>query len=861
MKCKKVDCIILAMLKEERDSFLQYNDCFFYENSNKHKNFLEFDFIDKNNIVRTGVFCSGDTKMGITEAASLFYKISRSYKSELYINIGVVGYINDVKIGDVLIVNDNSSLCERNATDTTIQQTDAILNTNFIEGVYHSLKENFSEIFKEKSKLKMRALNKELSKHIKKAKSKDDINTFLEKRLTEICKHEYNEINLGRCVTYHSVVKDAKTRDLIKEDVRKTNIVDMEAFYFNAWHQLIKETEACCSCKNSNFLIIKSVSDTAEESEKKELEKIGTRGIALSNINDVVSYFLTNLYDFKSKGPKVCLYDFFEKNISIPHIDRFVRNYTSEEKIIKFENMIKPFITLNEQHISNCIKHTCNLLETPNQTIVLEGGSGKGKSSFISLVYSIISQEKKAIYINIPKIHKKPYDFSYEQCLFLLKRIINHEKEIIIFIDGLEGNHYENDDKVNWFCKEIISAITENSICNIGLCIGSSNSKNYKEISKNILNKLNVDNKIEVMVFRSISAFDKNIETYIDNFAEFYSLYNSDFDKQKFKQSVVKVMHNNKFKLQYMDFRLLYMFAKYLNLLTQSDDICVFMDKYCDAIDGKTNLLTKNIYSRDFAKAKYIYEIFVHNNKKKISRLLKNDYVLSDNINLFLEYKLNLDKEKARKFFDNVLSNLKNNEVKCCSKTQLIYNLAFIDELNATQRKKLKDYISEEILQLSHDTTWLNNRDSILMYRTLSIILAIVFGENNYLIKFNEALRKNKYVKAINLNFHLLYYSQSEFTYNNVEDAERIDEEVIYNTYQILANVIKDNKKDSAFLEMCIITLVDLVKNTSENKNNYPFNYEIHHTTFQNIQNEIREFSNLFSEHNIKKSINDLINI
>lgn len=836
MDTKTVDCIILAMLKEERELFLSENTCFAYDKTKKHDNFLEFTFFDKDNKLRKGVFCSSDREMGNNEASKLFYKISRTYQSDLIINIGVVGYIDEVNIGDVIIVDENYSLCEKNVANTRLQKTDAKIDQDFIrEQVCGPLERYYSTEFEKCSQFKLEKLKIELEKYATENKLDNSIKTSLDK----ICAHSFNEIKLGACATYHSVVKDNKTREAIKE-VRKTNIVDMEAYYFNDWHKLIRRTEYPKELKSSRMIMIKSISDTALKKEKKILEAVGSRKLAMSNIYDVVSYYISNIYEFSLNSNKN-LMDYFNTNVSNKHIDKLI-NYT-DESYDALENLC-PYLIINNK-LNNMflsgkyIETACNILKKENQVLILEGNPGKGKSTFISYVYKKVSENQAAIFISIPEILNENNKFSPSQSLYLLERLLQYDKGITVFIDGVEGSRHKQSIENKKLLENLIELLNKYGNRNVSLCIGAWHTNDANDIKKDIINKINTNSEVSTLTFKSVSALDDEIDDFILKFAEFYKHKDYAFNVKEYVNSTKNIIKNNTLQLRYVDFRLLYIFAKKRQALMGSTNISDFIEAYCESLatDGMENaiadvaaifksenpndkygLLTKNIYSRAFIFAKFIYQTFVSDNKEMIHSILTNKYILSDNINLFLEYILNNHANDAKRFTENVLKSFEE-EKNCqlCSKIQLLYNISSIKSLSFQKKKKVEEYILSEIKQFNKLDLFEQESDVILSYRTLSIILNNKFGLTDYLQKFNTIISstnntdETNIVKKINQNFHLLYYSQMEFTYDKVEENVLFESEVIWNTYHILKKSINSPQFNNTYIETCAITLAHII--------------------------------------------------
>lgn len=528
MAVKHVVCIIITMLMEERLLFLKDNISLIYNKHEVNNEYLNFVFFDKNNILRTGVFCSGNDKMGNTEACSLFYSLSRKYKADLYINVGVVGYINDVSIGDVIIVNSNYSLSERNDSLGHLQKTDIKLEDKFIEKTTNEINNLFSSEFHQISEKRLKKLKEKVNEYIE----NNSIDKQISENLNTIIAHN-NEIKLGSCATYHSVVKDERTRSEIKK-IRKTNIVDMESYYFNQWHSLIKTLEPSHSCQKSQMLMIKSVSDTALDKEKEILEKCNSREFAMKNIYDVVSFLITSQFTFRRENKsQISLYEFFREKISNKHIDRFacVNPFLSVRffdelcfRIIDTKQIGD--IDINGKYVQVC----CDLLCFDKSTLVIQGSEGKGKSTLISFIYQTI-ENKKAVLFNLSRaVSINDESISVEQSLYLLKRLIDEEKEIVILIDGIENSYSELSLDSKRLRYQLLKLLKD---CrNICICVGGNGEKYGHD--KRVESFLPEGNEPYKIVFRSVNAFDERLEDFIERFADLYSVYDSSFNKERY---------------------------------------------------------------------------------------------------------------------------------------------------------------------------------------------------------------------------------------------------------------------------------------------------------------------------------------
>lgn len=840
MSVKIVDCIILAMLREERELFLENNNCLIYDEAKAHEDFLEFKFFDKNLKLRTGVLCSGDRAMGNNEAGKLFYRLSREYASKLYINIGVAGYINDANIGDVIIVEENYSLCEKNVANSELQKTDAPIDKNFIrKTVFKKIRESYLNKFNILTQSRMRNLRIKLSDYA----MTNSINEDLLNSLNSTCGHNHNTIKLGGCATYHSVVKDDGTRAEIKK-IRKTNIVDMEAYYFNDWHILIKEEEKNNAKQDSKMIFVKSISDTAIENEKAILEKIDSRALAMSNIYDVVTYYISFLHNFPKKETED-LYQYFKKTISDLHTDKLIKYemgaYNALDKLCSYL-IIEEQIN-GKDFKGTYIDVTCELLKKENQTLVLQGRPGKGKSTFISYVYRKIEQERPAVFISIPELQNETNNTPVAVSLYLLKRLLESNKNLTVFIDGVEGSRKKTSEENEEILKNIIDILSLNDNRNISICIGAWNLECISD--EDIINRISANNETTKLTFKSISSLDGNIKSFVSDFADFYKYCDPTFDIDNFVKKAMEIISNEKFQLKYVDFRLLHIFAKHKQILNRSKSIFEFINKYSTfyaennlqevinkvgliisnrhVIDD-SGLLTKNIYSRAYIFSKFLYQAFTTNDTHNIEIILSNQYILSDNINLFLEHLLNSDENKAKKFAIKVIEYLKKYEdCNMCSKIQLLYNVSTIKNLNIDISNSIKEYILSEIQKIDQHILDEVESHIIIGYRTLAIILNNRFKNSKYLKRFNALISASsteenaEIVRKINKNFHLLYYSQTEFTYSKVEESNiPFEPEVLWNTYQILKRNITSEGLSKDFIETCILTIIQLIKYINE---------------------------------------------
>ena len=111
-----------------------------------------------------------------------------------------------------------------------------------------------------------------------------------------------------------------------------------------------------------------------------------------------------------------------------------------------------------------------------------------------------------------------------------------------------------------------------------------------------------------------------------------------------------------------------------------------------------------------------------------------------------------------------------------------------------------------------------------IQYRTLSILIWRSLDENKrkreYLDEYNQLLLNDKDTRRYNLSFHLYYYSQREFTFDQVNtfETKTVTDEMAFNTYYNLIHYlssknIEDGKNNwDPFVCMNIITFAHLIQ-------------------------------------------------
>ena len=829
----EVDCALLMMLDEERDKFIKHNHHLVIEKP-KSSGFVPFTFFDRQGKLRKGIIYSCGKKMGNTEACKLYYKFSRQYKAHLYINLGVSGYFNDINIGDVLFVDRLSTLSEDNATNSELQITDGPFSA-----VFPTFSQAFLESFKKTSCKRLENFHKKL----KDKKETTDLELD-ETRLTDLLKTKFNIIKAGRCLTVPEVIKGDVGKSRFP-DIRKGSVVDMEAYYLFDWYRLINKQEPHRMVAKSSFLVFKSVSDMADDN-KAIVEECGSRDLAMANLCDVVCAYLTDVHTFYRETEET-ISTYFQTEIRQRSLDPlFTINSTAEQKEA-FGNLCRFFMTTDSKEDiilgKDCITIACEFLSVPQRTLLLNGHSGTGKSTFISYVFDTISRDRVAILVDFSKFNSTtaPTD---EQIVYLLGRLLACEKSITVFLDGVDigCNTYD----------ELLSAIRGGTYTNLSLCIGDVTDTQINS-TRNPSDLVPPNTIVASYSFGGLSIYSPQLESVIKT----ATLYFASINKKPFDEKEI-LTYIQTSGLSHIDFRLLKMFADYENQRSREGTFYKFMDWYCvekvtrsvisnlyqyipftlgqnkDLSEEQRNayqILSQNSYMRAFLFANCIAEIVEKNDRKTMEDLLRSDYLLSNDMNLFLESRLN-DKLSGNSFTENLLPYLlePTDSINLSAQTQLIYNVFQVTELRSYKLKKQRrELLCNQILKAKKhcEESRINGEDYYdwsIQYRTLSILIWRSLDKNErkreFLDEYNQLLLTDRDTRQYNLAFHLYYYSQREFTFEQVNmfETQIVTDEMVFNTYYTLIHYLcpenlkawKDNQ--DPFVCMNIITFAHLIQ-------------------------------------------------
>lgn len=812
---KEVDCALIFMLDEERDLFLEHNNELIIT-TEKNNMFIEFIFFDKNMSLRKGVICSNGKKMGNSEAGQLFYVLSRKYKAHLYINLGVAGLIDEMNIGDVLVVDRLSTMGENNANNVEKQVVDLFRTNNKATQAVNDLN-NYLKSFSADT---ANAVS-EFKKQLKGLEVKTNIYKGFERNF------KHNKIITGRCVTVPEVIKDINKMPELKKQ-RKTNLIDMEAYYVALWHDLVKANDKDNSFCDSEFLAFKSVSDYGDENKQK-MELCGSRTIAMKNLATVVTAFCTKIYEYKQES-NIKVYDFLSKEISQKSLDSIIDKSIKTEQIPTedFECLFESFTnwdtkSLNEGVLTYAIKK----LSKPKQALLLTGRSGTGKSTFLSYLYKNISKNKNSVLIDFSKFSSDtiPTD---KQIVNLIEGLIIQNMDYLVFIDGLRvGTDVYNELKI---------VLDNHEYSNLGFCIG-----NIDDDYEDLYNIVSGQNNINEISFFGISVHHPQIEKLLNDSVLFFSHININYKKETIENLIKSG------KLTSVDFRLLATFANYNQDLTShktfhgfiksyisskytQDDIKNYWKNIINIKPSDISLLRDkielNTYFASFSIAQNIINVFNENDENVVKSVLKMNYILSDDMNSIFEYILK-NKRHYGKIVDNMIKALDKYESTISTETQLIYNISRTIPKDSQYYMRFEKLVAKKIDSVQKklkDELDDNFYNYIIEYRTLAIVMNNCFEKKVFLQNYNkELLSNNQFFIRCNLAFHLFYYAKKAFDFDLLNEFEfrQSNYEMLSNSYFILVGNLNNSNNilinrligvDQQAI-MNIITILNLLNN------------------------------------------------
>jgi nucleoside phosphorylase len=810
-RLKTVDCAIIFMLDEEKEEFLRNNKDFIIS-EDESSDFIEFIFFDKNLCKRKGVICSGGKKMGNTEACELFYKLSREYKAELYINVGLAGLIGDINIGDVVIVDSLSTMGENNSNTTKRQIKDYIRDDSFAQSIYRQIKQSLNGF----SQTSRHTISK-----FKRALFNEGIN------YCDVYNRTFNQnyIRNGWCITVPEVIKD-KNNYAEFDELRKVSIIEMEAYYIAKWHDLIKKYEPENAVIESKLVIIKSASDFGDKN-KRVFEKCDSRRIAMSNLSVAIECLCNKVYNF-SRYETDTLVTYFNDEITQKCIDDIVKNNDVDKTIYEevFENII--YCIDSNQTINTPVNLAERILNEDKQALILRGSSGVGKSTFLSYLYKNISKKKNSILVDFNKLSNTSKS-SATQAARLLCRLIENNNECMLFIDGISNNNR---------IYQIVKNIFENTeeYANLSYCI--CNAIDDDSIDE-ICTMISSNKEVHFFDFIGTNVNSPKFDTFIHSL---HKLYGQCFEEEKIRKFIRESEINN------VDFRLINMLVTYNGDISNKKNLYTFVKDFIECKYGRNHINNywksfidtsnnkagisfenaANPYVSSVAISHGIINLFSNREQSKDNekeKFLNKSFILSDDMNLLFDCILR-KKRNYNEIVGNIIYSLKNDNISISTETQLVYNVCRCINNESVSYDLLKEYMINKVEFLynivNNNLSNQNYYHYLIQYRTTCIALNFCFDEKKYLSVFNnELLNNDKYIRC-NLLFHFFYYSKREFDFNDLVNynIENSNYEMYYNTfYKLKDSVMKygdDLNKyiisNNQQIIMNIITLLQLIE-------------------------------------------------
>lgn len=804
---ESVDCIVFAILKEEKDFFIKFaqeRDFFGHKvcrtNTCTHSELAaeELLFIDRNHIIRRCIVCSFERKenikqMGNAAAYKLLYIISRHYKSDFYINVGVAGaFGKKVRLGDVFLVSQNISVTKKDSNGGFSQNTPDT-DRSTVQSVFDKIKDDTNAELHQ-------LIIKRIIDRLEEAKQDKDIHKLLDEKKVALTD---GTLQQGRCITFPYVLKN-KEELLVSEisSLKDWDIVDMEAYYFTDWFSLMKRIDCKHCSKNSKLLIVKSPSDTCEEALKDKLSK--ARELAMGNICEYLSVYLSEMHEFSNGKVQR---DDCEKYIHNKFDEKHLPSCLNEElKNDDYNGLFSLIAEINPLGDSFSISKLGTEMEKIDNSIIITGGPGKGENILLALIYKSCSSKK--IYIDFAQLDNKQCSIGIIcKCLkYIFDRTSNN---YAVFLANLDRANSEMDARgiltILDSCKDKFSfCVTYNA---------NSDKTDYQFIT-DIKQRINANKEIIEVTLNNICSYNRDtVGNYIKCYAELFLPRKTAEEKAFFIKNCSDVIEYKdifKKEIKHVDWQLMQLFSEFSKMFMKTRNlyICEIISEYCaknnldkiiseamkkESIDSRSfGVLEANVYCRAFIYARYLYNILFDDD---IEKLNKYNFYLSDSIDYFMQYLLKNSKGKDKitrtvlENIDKIKSDIQHELLYLISKNVTRNNALYFDIKNIIQGKinliNLKDIKNDE-----------GGCVKIIKYRTYALCMK-VFGNTEYLHLFVDELKTGRLFQNVNLSFYLNYYSQKEFTYSDVfslsaQMKEKISGIMLYNSLYKLIRILDE---------------------------------------------------------------------
>lgn len=695
---------------------------------------------------------------GVLDTSDILNKISRNLpqngKDYVFVNIGICGRVYDENhLGDVLIVEQIYDITNGTKDfDNGVQKfsarvfsMDKIIKEYFKMPLIDYINNKIQSFKHEEFRRKMLEIDPKIRNAIEELKltKKDDFFG---------CK-----AFMGAIVTGPGVGEsDEKCQNLLNLD-RKMAALDCETA---AIFKFAKEADE----KNYYGLAFRGISDPVCN-RKKEIEK-GTfeifRKIAVINATIAFSCWVENIF----LDHKIILKGRSINEISCPYGDIPLSKDKKLQYINLFSCAYKIFFNGNEE-INNVIdleKRILTLEEGRNRKTIIYGQKKEGKTTFLSLLFHVISEEDTSI----PVYFKS---FSPSECMKFFsivdKNKINADN-IVILLDELY-----NDSE---YIFSILSGIFPDK--KIHLIMTSSQERNYDANCVNISLK---NDMYKCIIERS-----------------------SDNEKLKERLEELTEYANSEEKIKNL-------MILWMGIMTdfQRSNFSTLLCNYIKSVTGESDIksFSKRIFDLWEIQSKLEYdsnnEVFIELENEKINNFVNNVEIRNFLIAFYICNLLGDDTILPDMAFPNFInkyvkilineSSILENKILSTAK-----NIALVDKLNEnncpyscltyyayllgrTKKNHLKNCAIEILKNWLHLAVSMENKQCIvkkpgheLLLRTIYISLAAL-GDNDFADKYIHKLLVDSNSNEINRGFHLQYYGDQALNLKNgyINEDER----------------------------------------------------------------------------------------
>ncbi len=553
-----------------------------------------------------------------------------------------------------------------------------------------------------------------------------------------------------------------------------------------------------------------------------------------------------NTEERKEVGKMIDLEEFYQ-SIQTKYLDSILELIGEDEgKFDEAVNIMERIITYKGEKIN--FEKVVDLIVSCKKKIVLSinGLQGTGKSTFLSLVYYNIKkkyQETKVFPIlidlhTLDNYSKKEAKKILLDHLKIIDGLIKKYQEIkfILLFDG--ANDYIR--KTSDLEDAIYHYVDKSNLSNFAFCIGSADYLPDEMCMKSKLHFFSRKAMYKLEADRVKKSDDENISAIVNNLIDIY-----DFSIRKKDIGTIKKAINV-YTINEIDYRTLLIILRVFeaNIKNKNDYQLgsYFYDYYFMEMNSKESELFKHAEAtyqyivlkkqnalRSLKYAKYIYNNgitvdfllayyfvnLVKRDGKKLSEVLKCDFVFTASVNKFIK-DLILNKYRGEQAY--IVEKMINayNISDMSMKSQIGYILGRIQESNAKEKAKKFLITNWKLLyvDLFKDDKLVSKRIDIkrelVLFRTISVSL-ICLGYDKNQEQFLRCLLLNEKLNQINRGFHLEYYEDKAYM-NGVSptyiDNENISVDKTMN--YLINNLNKDFSEAKQFNKSIYIDIITL---------------------------------------------------